>query len=218
MSARIGVITPMDNAMDAVAEAFADVWPECEPITVLDESLYADYGGGKGVTDETYERMLVLLQYAQNFGADGIVFCGSVFGRVVEATREQITVPVLSAQESMIEEAFAAGSRFGILTTVSGSLQCLLDDIERYSQEHSKPYTLVQHVEDAARPIILAGDVETHDRMVADAADRMTECDCLMLGQFSMTSAVKQFTDMPHRPVLTAPHTSVRKLKRLLGA
>jgi hypothetical protein len=45
----------------------------------------------------------------------------------------------------------------------------------------------------------------------------MTECDCLMLGQFSMTSAVKQFTDMPHRPVLTAPHTSVRKLKRLLG-
>ena len=73
-------------------------------------------------------------------------------------------------------------------------------------------------MEDAARPIILAGDVETHDRMVADAADRMTECDCLMLGQFSMTSAVKQFTDMPHRPVLTAPHTSVRKLKRLLGA
>ena len=216
MPVRIGVVTPMDNAMDAVAEAFADVWPEAQAITLLDESLYADYGGGKGVTDETYERMAVLLQYSQDTGADGIVFCGSVFGRVVEAVRENLSVPVLSAQESMIEEAFAAGSRFGILTTVSGSLQCLLDDIDRYSKEHGKPYTLVQHVEDAARPIILAGDVETHDQMVAAAADKMTDCDCLMLGQFSMTSAVKQFTDMPGRPVLTAPHTSVRKLKRLL--
>ena len=218
MPVRIGVVTPMDNAMDAVAEAFADIWPDAEAITLLDESLYADYGGGKGVTDETYERLAVLLRYSQDSGADGIVFCGSVFGRVVEAVRKDISVTVLSAQEAMIEEAFAAGSRFGVLTTVSGSLQCLLDDIERYSQEHEKPYTLVQHVEDAARPIILAGDLETHDRMVADAADKMTECDCLMLGQFSMTSAVKRFVDIPGRPVLTAPHTAVRKLKRLLAA
>ena len=218
MPVRIGVVTPMDNAMDAVAEAFADIWPDAEAITLLDESLYADYGGGKGVTDDTYERLAVLLRYSQDSGADGIVFCGSVFGRVVEAVRKDISVPVLSAQEAMIEEAFAAGSRFGVLTTVSGSLQCLLDDIERYSQEHEKPYTLVQHVEDAARPIILAGDLETHDRMVADAADKMTECECLMLGQFSMTSAEKRFVDIPGRPVLTAPHTAVRKLKRLLAA
>ena len=45
----------------------------------------------------------------------------------------------------------------------------------------------------------------------------MTDCDCLMLGQFSMTNAMRLFTDMPERPVLTSAHTAVRKLKRLLG-
>ena len=53
--------------------------------------------------------------------------------------------------------------------------------------------------------------------MVAEAADQMTDCDCLMLGQFSMTNAMRLFTDMPERPVLTSAHTAVRKLKRLLG-
>ena len=53
--------------------------------------------------------------------------------------------------------------------------------------------------------------------MVADAADRMTDCDCLMLGQFSMTNAIKLFTDIPDRPVLTSAHSAVRKLKRLLA-
>ena len=117
----------------------------------------------------------------------------------------------------MIEEAFTHGSRLGILTTVAGSLKCLVDDIDRYSKAQGQSVTITDHILDAARPIILAGDVETHDRMVAEAADQMTDCDCLMLGQFSMTNAMRLFTDMPERPVLTSAHTAVRKLKRLLG-
>ncbi len=126
-------------------------------------------------------------------------------------------IPCLTSHEAMIEEAFTHGSRLGILTTVAGSLKCLVDDIDRYSKAQGQSVTITDHILDAARPIILSGDVETHDRMVAEAADQMTDCDCLMLGQFSMTSAMRLFTDMPERPVLTSAHTAVRKLKRLLG-
>ncbi len=217
MPVRIGAVSPMDNAMEAIGEAFAEQWPEAELFHVLDESLYLDFAGGKPQTDETGERLSKLLHYAADCRADGLLFTGSVFGRWVEAARADMDIPCLTSHEAMIEEAFTHGSRLGILTTVAGSLKCLVDDIDRYSKAQGQSVTITDHILDAARPIILAGDVETHDRMVAEAADQMTDCDCLMLGQFSMTSAMRLFTDLPDRPVLTSAHTAVRKLKRLLG-
>ncbi len=217
MPVRIGAVSPMDNAMEAIGEAFAEQWPEAELFHVLDESLYLDFAGGKPQTDETGERLSKLLHYAADCRADGLLFTGSVFGRWVEAARADMDIPCLTSHEAMIEEAFTHGSRLGILTTVAGSLKCLVDDIDRYSKAQGQSVTITDHILDAARPIILSGDVETHDRMVAEAADQMTDCDCLMLGQFSMTNAMRLFTDMPERPVLTSAHTAVRKLKRLLG-
>ena len=217
MPVRIGAVSPMDNAMDAIGEAFAALWPEAELFHVLDESLYLDFAGGTPQTDETGERVSRLLHYAADCHADGLLFTGSVFGRWVEAARADMDIPCLTSHEAMIEEAFTHGSRLGILTTAPGSLKCLVEDIDRYSKDQGKPVTVTDHIEDSARPIILAGDVETHDQMVAAAADKIIDCDCLMLGQFSMTGAISRFTDMPDRPVLTSAHTAVRKLQRLLG-
>ena len=214
-STRIGVVSPMAIANETVTAAFAELWPEAEVINLLDESLYADFAG-KEITDETYRRIAVLLQYSQDSGAQGIVFTGSVFGRPVEAGREKLSVPVLTAHEAMIEAAFECGSRFGILTTAAGSLRCLADDIDRYAQENGLSFTMTDHIEDAARPVILAGDIERHDEMVAAAAARMTDCDCLMLGQFSMETSAQKIADVPGRPVLTPPRTAVEKLKRIL--
>ena len=216
-STRIGVVSPMAIANDTVTAAFAELWPEAEVINLLDESLYADFAAGKEITDETYRRIAVLLRYSQDSGAQGIVFTGSVFGRPVEAARENLSVPVLTAHEAMIEAAFECGSRFGILTTAAGSLRCLADDIARYAEQNGLSFTMIDHIEDAARPVILAGDIERHDEMVAAAAAEMTDCDCLLLGQFSMETSAKKIADVPGRPVLTPPRTAVAKLKKLLG-
>ena len=213
---RIGIVSPMAIASNAVIAAFGELWPEAEAINLLDESLYADFAGAKKVTDETYRRVAALLKYSQDSGADGIVFTGSVFGSTVEAGRENLSVPVLTSHEAMIEAAFKCGSRLGTLSTGTAGLECLADDIERYAKANGLSYTIDNHVEDAARPFILAGDIERHDDMVVEAAAKMVDCDCLMLGQFSMAGAVKKFADVPGRPVLTPPHTAVGKLKQLL--
>ncbi len=217
MTARIFVVSPMEIASEMIANAFSSGWPEARIINLIDESLYADFAGGKPQTEETGERVSKLLHYAADAGADGMIFTGSVFGRWVEMARSDIEVPCLTSFEAMIEEAFANGNRFGILVTAPGSLKCLVEDIDRYSRVHNLTYSTIDHIEDAARPIILAGDIETHDRMVAEAAANITDCDCLMLGQFSMGRAAQAIGDVPGRPVLTAPEAGVRKLKRLLG-
>ena len=64
MPVRIGAVSPMDNAMDAISEAFEDIWPEAELFHVLDESLYLDFAGGKPQNEETGTRLSSLMHYA----------------------------------------------------------------------------------------------------------------------------------------------------------
>jgi len=219
---RIGVLTPVDVAFPAVKDAFAELWPEAELVCVLDESLYADFVNDDftvdpQLPDEAYARIADLLRYSQKTGADGIIFCGSVFGALVEAGREGMDIPVLTSFEGMIEAAFAQGPRLGIVTTAEGSLDCLSGDVARYAEARDLDYTITSRIADGAFQKILAGDREGSDAMIVDAAAELTECDSLMLGQFSMGLTAEKITPMPSRPVLTAPRGAVEKLKRLLG-
>ena len=45
MPVRIGAVSPMDNAMEAIGEAFGELWPEAGLFHLLDESLYLDFAG-----------------------------------------------------------------------------------------------------------------------------------------------------------------------------
>jgi Asp/Glu/hydantoin racemase len=217
---RIGVISPIDVAFPTIGDAFRRIWPEAEPIKLLDDSLYADFVGGDFTVsarfaDEAYARVAALLRYSRDTRADGIIFCGSVFGHLVETGRAGFDIPVLTSYEGMIEEAFACGSRLATLATASGTLTCLNGDIERYAKTHGLDYTIASKVAEGAFQRKLDGDEDGHDRRIVEAAATLTDCDCLMLGQFSMGLVPAKIADVAGRPVLTAPHAAVRKMKRL---
>ncbi|MEK9706873.1 MAG: aspartate/glutamate racemase family protein [Alphaproteobacteria bacterium] len=138
-SPRIGVISPTEVAFPTVRAAFAELWPKAQPICLLDQSLYADFINEDMTVpdvmpDEAYARIARLLCYSNECGADAVLFCGSVFGRLVEAGRVGLAVPVLTSYEAMITAAFAEGNRLGILATTPGTIKCLSDDIERFAQ------------------------------------------------------------------------------------
>lgn len=217
MPVRIGVVAPMLLTIDPMASAFAEIWPEAQHLAIADETLYADFAGGRPITEETYSRVSGLLHYAATTRCDGLVFTGSVFGDPVRKARADIRIPVLASYEAMIEEAFDAGTRFAVLSTAQGSMTNLSADLEAEAKRRGVAITIDGHVAAEARPPILAGDVETHDRIVVEAAGRMTDCDCLMFAQVSMGLTAKKVAPVPGRPVLTAPEATVRKFKRLLG-
>ena len=218
---RIGVVSPTEVAFPTVRAAFEELWPEAEPSCVLDQSLYADFINADMTVpdvmpDEAYERIARLLRYAEESGADGIIFCGSVFGRLVEAGREGMNVPVLTSYEGMIEAAFAEGNRLGILATTPGTIKCLSDDIERYAAANGLEYTITSGVADGAFETLLEGDRDGHDDIVVASAAQMTDCDSLMLGQFSMGLVPKKIAPVENRPVFTAPSTAVARLRRIM--
>ena len=81
-NARIGVLSPVNLAFPAVKDAFSELWPQADPICLLDESLYADFVNSDftvqpNLPEEAYTRIANLFQYSKNTGVDGIIFCGS---------------------------------------------------------------------------------------------------------------------------------------------
>jgi len=214
---RMTIVSPMAHVIPPVDLAVAAYWPSVQKVYLVDESLYAELGADRVITPLLERRLDTLLHYAADCGADGIVFAGSVFGAPVARARRTIGVPVFTAYEAMIEAAFTAGRRIGVLTTSPWTMQNITADISDYAMEHGiAGYELVKTVDEAARPVILAGDLDGHDRMVAATARGMADVDVLILGQFSMGTAATLIRADGGRPVLTAPETAVQAMRRRL--
>ncbi len=215
---RIGLVHALHASIAPVEEVFARVWPEAETVSLFDQSLYVDYDRAGTITPELSDRIGTLLRYSADCGADAILFTGSLFGAPVESARAVMRVPVLTAYEAMIEEAFAAGEKIGLLATVADTVDMISADIGRHARSCGRSYHLDARLVDGALDALFAGDRSGHDRLIAAEAATMHNCDSLMLGQFSMAPVLAQIPEVPGRRVLTSPDTAVAKLRRVLAA
>src|SRR5690348_16674664 len=101
MMPRIALIHAVTVAMAPVHEAFRRLWPEAECVDILDTSLSRDRERDGRLTDKMIGRFLTLARYAEDTGADGILFTCSAFGEAIERAAEAAGVPVLKPNEAM---------------------------------------------------------------------------------------------------------------------
>ncbi|MEE8286292.1 MAG: aspartate/glutamate racemase family protein [Gammaproteobacteria bacterium] len=197
-----------------IEATFARMWPEAETVSLYDESLYVDFNKAGGVNQEIEERIEALLRFSAQSGAQAILFTGSLFGDSVEAARARLDIPVLTAYESMIEEAFAGprGPKLGLLATAEGTLDRMQSDIARYASAGSYEYALEVNRVAGAIDALLWGDRTEHDELVVTAAAELARCDILMLAQFSMAPVADRIRKQLGKRVLTSPGTAVEKL------
>jgi hypothetical protein len=63
-----------------------------------------------------------------------------------------------------------------------------------------------------------AGDADTHNRLLAEAVSALAGRDAIMLAHFSTSRALKAVSAVVPCPVLTAPRSAVKPLRRRCGA
>src|SRR3984893_12111318 len=100
---RIALIHAVIVAMAPVHDAFAHLWPEAERVHILDTSLSHDRERDGRLTETMVGRFLLLTKYAEDNGADGILFTCSAFGEAIEEAAKKAGVPVLKPNEAMFE-------------------------------------------------------------------------------------------------------------------
>lgn len=216
MALRIALIHAVTVAMAPVEAAFRELWPEAERVSLLDDSLSRDRERDGELTPAMFERFQALGRYARSIGADGILFTCSAFGEAIEVVARESGIPVLKPNEAMFEAALASGPRIGMLATFAPSVASMEREFHALAGHADCAPHLESVCVDAARAALQAGDDETHDRLLGEAAARFAGYDALMLAHFSTSRARDVVQARIDCPVLSAPESAVVKLKRAL--
>jgi hypothetical protein len=207
---RIALIHALKHSPPPIEAAFAQLWPEATLMNLLDDSLSADLARDGHLTDAMTQRFLALARYAVGTGAAGILFTCSAFGPCIEAVKREFPhLPVLKPNEAMIEEAQALGGTIGLMASFGPTLVSM-------PPEFPASLTLVPCLVEGAMAALNAGDVARHDHLAGEAAKALAHCDAIALAQFSLARAADAVARASGRPVLTTPHSAVRKLRSLL--
>lgn len=209
---RIALIHALRHSPPPIEAAFARAWPDATLMNLLDTSLSADLAKAGKLDARMTERFLTLARYATGTGAEGILFTCSAFGPCIEAVAEaHAPMPVLKPNEAMIEEACAAGTRIGLLATFAPTLDSM-------PPEFPEGVMVVPKLAEGALTALDRGDAAEHDRLAAEAAKDLADCDVIALAQFSLARAAPLVAEATGKQVFTTPDSAVRKLRRLLGA
>ena len=212
---RIALIHAVTVAIDPVRDAFAELWPEAETVNILDDSLSPDRAKDADLTPEMHRRIGDLGRYALGIGAEGVLYTCSAFGPAIEAFAGEASLPVLKPNEAMFDEALAAGRRIGMLATFGPSVASMETEFRAAAAACNATIETVL-VEDAMAAL-RSGDAELHNRLLAEAAPRLSGCDAVVLAHFSTSRARAAVEAALECPVLTAPGAAVSALRRRLA-
>ena len=216
MAVRIGLIHSVLPAIAAVESMFEKHWPEAQPASIYDQSLYIDLNPDRTMPPKVVERVQSLVDHCVAADADAILCTGSLFGPAIEAARRGIDIPIITSFEALIEKAFNVGNRFALIATDPGTNKMLQKDLQLYAKKKKKdPIETEAIFVDKAMTLLSNGDQKEHDKLVVDAAARTKECDALLLGQFSMGPTKPLVEERIKVPVLDAPESAVLKLKNI---
>ncbi len=212
---RIALIHALAHSVAPINEAMARDWPEAIRMNLLDDSLSADLArDGRGLDAAMHERFERLTAYAEDTGAQGILFTCSAFGPCIEAAaRRRPHMPVLKPNEAMVADAVNAGGRIGLVASFAPTLQSMPPEFPAGAQP-------LLELAQGAMQALDQGDGPAHDQAVVAAAVRLADagCDTIALAQFSMARARTAVqAAFPGLRVLTTPDSAVARLRRLLA-
>lgn len=204
-------------AMAPVHSAFAADWPEAKLSNLLDDGLTAARGNSKELSDALRTRFVNLARYGCDTGADAVLATCSAFGPAIEAADATLPIPVCKPNAAMFADALAQGKNVAMIATFAPALPTMVTEFFEEAARTNPGATLATFVVDGAIDSLRAGDSETHNRLVAEKAQRLHGYDAIMLAHFSTAQALDAVSPVASCPVFSAPRSAVADLKRRLG-
>ena len=201
-----------------LTETFRELIPEVQVEHIAESSLIKEVIANNAVTPAVRRRLLDYYNAAADSGAD-IIFntCSSV-GDIADLGNSISRVPVFRIDRPMAERAVQEAQRIGVISTLPTTLDPTCRLLENCAAEAGKEITLVEGLADGAFAAGQSGDSETHDRLIAEAAQRIADSvDLFVLAQGSMARMEQRLSELTGKPVLSSPVLGVLGLRKRLG-
>ena len=213
---RVTMIHAIAESIPPVRLAFDEEFPEAEVINVLDESLLVDFDDQ--LTPDLRRRITNIIGYCQDNKADAIGLACSVYAPVVESAKDLVHVPLVSSYGPVMANAVTAGPRIGLIASVASTMR----DSKYYL--HLAAYEAGVEIEpqlclaeDLITVMRAEGQSGLERRLEEEVLKIASKVDVVLLTQFSFAAALAHLEKVSPIPVLSAPHSSARTLKKLLS-
>jgi Asp/Glu/hydantoin racemase len=202
--------------MSPIRAAFADAWPEAETINLLDDGLSADRARETELSGAMIDRFVRFGRYGYDMGANGILVTCSAFGPAIDRLASEVPVPVLKPNEAMFEAAVACGQRIGMLATFGPSVATMTEEFNDYVTKVGSSAVLKTVLVEPAMDELRKGNADRHNKLLAARAPELADCDVIMLAHFSTSLAAADVRGVLSVPVLTAPHSAVERMRKVI--
>ena len=203
--------------VEPLTKTFAELLPEVNVNHIADSSLIKEVIANTEVTPAVKRRLLAYYNAAADAGAD-VVFntCSSV-GDVADYGDSSARIPVFRIDRPMAAEAVVKAGRIGVISTLPTTLDPTCRLLRTEAAKAGRDVVLVEGLADGAFAAGQSGDSETHDRLIAEAAQRIAgEVDLFVLAQGSMARMEQRLAELTGKPVLSSPVSGVLGLRKFL--
>ena len=186
---------------------------------MVDESLIKDTIRAGSLRRVTIRRLINQIASAEAAGADAVLVTCSSIGPAVTLAQQLFDIPVIRIDDAMAEEAVRRARTIGVLATLSTTLTPTTALLRHKAREAGRDIELVECLCADAFPAVLAGDTETHDRILRKAlVDDMRNVEAIVLAQASMARVVATLAPGTLRaPVYSSPELAVLRMRQRLA-
>ncbi len=213
---RIALIHATRVAIDPIETAAAQMWPDAELVSLLDEALSVDRATNRVPDEELDARIVDLARYAERLDPAGILYTCSAFGPGIEQAAASSKLPVLKPNEAMFEAALTQGTKIAMIYTFAPAARMMEREFIDATEQIGSNAKLQSLFADGAREALSRGDNDTHNHIVAQTAAGVKDADVILLAHFSTAQAAVAVRKMTSTPVLTSPESAIEKMQRLL--
>lgn len=206
----VALVKPLS---DLLREALS----EYEVMNILDDSLIAEIIAHDGLTKSVKRRLYAYYGIACASGAELILNTCSSIGDAVDGAREFMPVPIVRIDEAMARTAVETTDRIAVLATLSTTLDPTVRLVKRCALEAGKQVSTISVLAEGAFEAVTAGDIESHDRLIAEAAEKITgDCEIILLAQGSMARMEEPLRNLTGLPVLSSLRLGVEMVRNML--
>jgi hypothetical protein len=103
-----------------------------------------------------------------------------------------------------------------MLATFAPLVASMEEEFKQMAERRKASASLETVLVRGAREALVAGELEKHCGLIAEAAKELESCDAIMLAHFSMADAAADARAASGRLILSAPDSAVLKLRSLL--
>lgn len=220
---RIALVHALEESVLPARAAFRELWPAAACFDLLDTALAVDLAARGSLDQDMVDRFLTLGRYAAATRGTGgpaaaMLFTCSAFGPAIDAVKQALPIPVFRPNEAAFSEALGHGGKIAILVSFPPSLASLTRELQDEADARGLDVKIQGIVAEGALAALKAGDGAGHDRLVAEAAAKLSGVDAIILGQFSLARARGAVEAVGKARVITTPDAAVRALRAAVEA